>query len=73
MKMELANKSKDNSTLTFKNGRQFIVESKYISIVENWKVGSNLDIKPHDSKIPYSHEIINPTTKESIFVGISGE
>ncbi len=73
MKMELANKSEDNSTLTFKNGRQFIVESKYISIVKNWKVGSDLDIKPNNPDIPYSHEIINLTTKESIFVGISGE
>ncbi len=71
--MELVNKSKNNSTLTFKNGRQFVVDTKYISIVKNWTVGSNLDIKSHNSEIPYSHEIINPITKESIFVGISGE
>lgn len=71
--MELANKSKDNSTLTLVNGRQFVVESKYIPIVKNWKVGNVLKIKSHSSELPYSHEISNTVTNETIFAGISNE
>lgn len=73
MTMELASKSDDNTTITFVNGRQFIVESKYSEIVKKWNVGTELKIKSHSSEIPYSHEVTNPLTDESIFVGISKE
>lgn len=73
MTIELASKSDDNTTITFVNGRKFIVESKYTKIVKKWNVGIQLIIKSHSSEIPYSHEVTNPLTDESIFVGISSE
>ncbi|GAA4292636.1 hypothetical protein [Aestuariibaculum suncheonense] len=68
--MKLASKSKDNSSITLENGRQFIVMLDDIEIVKNWSIGTELEIKTSDSRVPYNHIISNPSREEKIRVGI---
>ncbi|WP_203296731.1 hypothetical protein [Luteirhabdus pelagi] len=69
--MKLAGKSKDNSSITLENGRQFVVHLEDIKTVMNWSVGADLEIKTSDSKLPYNYTILNHARQEKIRVGIS--
>jgi hypothetical protein len=71
--MILASKSKDNSSITLENGRQFVVLSEDISIIKNWSVGTQLEIYTPDSTIPYNYIITNISRQEKIRVGIPKE
>jgi hypothetical protein len=68
--MILASKSKDNTSITLENGRQFVVLPEDISIVKNWTVGTELEITTTDSSIPYNYVIANQFRQEKIRVGI---
>ena len=69
--MKLASKSKDNSTITLENGRQFVVLSEDITILKKWSVGTYLEVTTSDSRIPYNYVISNPSRQEKIRVGFS--
>ncbi|MDC3268878.1 hypothetical protein OAU19_00165 [Flavobacteriaceae bacterium] len=71
--MILANKSKDNSSITLDSGRQFVVLSEDISIIKNWSVGTELEVHTSDSTLPYNYIITNIARQEKIRVGIPKE
>ena len=71
--MILASKSKDNSSITLENGRQFVVLSEDISIIKNWSVGTELEVYTSDSTITYNYVITNIERQEKIRVGIPKE
>lgn len=68
--MKLASKSKDNSSITLENGRQFVVLTEDIEILKKWTVGTDIEVKTTDSKIPYNYIITNLSRQENIRVGI---
>jgi len=68
--MILASKSKDNTSITLENGRQFVVLQEDVPIMKNWTIGTELEITTTDSLIPYNYVITNLSRQEKIRVGI---
>ena len=68
-KITIARISKNERSILLSNGRHFVTTSQFDLTIKLWNEGDIIDIKKHNSDNPYSYELKNLRTEDSIFCG----
>jgi hypothetical protein len=67
VKFIIENIVKKERFILLNNGRSFVSSGQFDSILKLWSNGDLIDVVKHNSDNPYSYELSNLNTENSIF------